>query len=255
MIDTGRFFMVVSAVACVATFASAFAESGEPANPDVAVLSTPASVRAALPAPVVPSLLPTVSPEVVESVAPVEPNEPSSGEEQPLVTESGTPRQPVPVLPPQREHEPEEPKRSGEETAVDLDELASLLHEATNRARKAAGLPPLKYDATLAANATAYSRRMQRENFLGHTDPQDCALTCRFQKSGYEALAWGENLARWRSSYEPEATELATYFMREWLRSDGHRDNILSPDFTVQGIGYAIEGGEVFVTVHFAEPL
>lgn len=253
MVETSRFFVSVSLLFCAATVVYGFAEPLPQASPTVAAFAVPASTPAAIPAALSETVVPSVpvfTPTTTATTSPVETPLPvvAPGAAVPPPTVSPATPEPV-VTPPAPAPKPREIA-----APVSLSELATLIHTETNKARRAEGLPPLRYDATLAANATAYSRRMQREDFLGHTDPEGCALTCRFAASGYEALAWGENLARWRSSYDPEATELATYFMREWLRSDGHRDNILSPDFTVQGIGFSIDGGEVYVTVHFADP-
>ncbi len=143
----------------------------------------------------------------------------------------------------------------GIDTAAFKTALAQRIHALTNAERAKSDLPALAYDGVLAQNAASYSARMQAEDFLDHVDPDGCNMTCRFAADHYVARYWGENLARWRSSYEPSLDELATYFVREWVKSSSHRDNLLSPNFTHEGIGVAIDGNEVFVTVHFAEPM
>ncbi len=141
------------------------------------------------------------------------------------------------------------------DTAAFRAALARRIHELTNRERAKHDLPALAYEDVLAQNAGRYSARMQAENFLDHVDPDGCNMTCRFAADDYVAQYWGENLARWRSSYAPSLDELAIFFVREWVKSSGHRDNLLSPNFTHEGIGIAIDGNEVFATVHFAEPI
>ena len=55
---------------------------------------------------------------------------------------------------------------------------------------------------------------------------------------------------RW---YTPE--ELAGEVVRAWLDSPGHRDNLLAPRYTHEGIGVAFgEDGMVFVTQNLSEP-
>lgn len=142
-----------------------------------------------------------------------------------------------------------------EDTVAFRTMLARRIHELTNVERAKHDLPALAYEDVLANNAARYSARMQAENFLDHIDPDGCNMTCRFAADAYVARYWGENLARWRSSYAPSLDELATYFVREWVKSSGHRDNLLSPNFTHEGIGVAVDGNEVYVTVHFAEPM
>ncbi len=135
-----------------------------------------------------------------------------------------------------------------------LSRVASAIHAATNDERRAVGLSPLVYDATLARNAKGYSENLLESGVLSHTDPSGCAMTCRFKLAGYEAQAWGENLAEWQSSYEPTVDELVEYFVAAWLKSDGHRDNVLSPTFTHEGVGVARDGNTFYVTVHFSKP-
>lgn len=140
------------------------------------------------------------------------------------------------------------------QATIDLLALSQRIHELTNAERAKEGLAALSYDTTLARNARRYSESMQKNNLLSHTDLLGCNMTCRFSRDRYIALAWGENLARWRSSYAPSLEEVATYFVREWKKSSGHRENLLSETFTQEGIGVAMDGNEIYVTVHFAEP-
>ncbi len=132
--------------------------------------------------------------------------------------------------------------------------LAEAIHLETNALRESYGLPAYAYDTTLAQNAATYSVTMITDDFIGHTDSLGCNMTCRFMRDAYEAHAWGENLASWQSSYEPTVSEVAAYFVREWEKSDGHRDNLLSYTFTHEGIGVARDGNSISVTVHFADP-
>jgi len=133
-------------------------------------------------------------------------------------------------------------------------QVITLLHTYTNAARTEHGLAPLAYDAALAKSAQSYSEAMIEKQFLSHTDPSGCDFTCRFAKSRYVAFWWGENIAQWKATYDPTALEVAEYMMREWLKSDGHRENILSEHYTAEGIGIDQADGEIIVTVHFAQP-
>lgn len=132
--------------------------------------------------------------------------------------------------------------------------VAKKIHQLTNETRLEQGLSALRYDPALAGPSFNYSLAMQTENFFSHTDPSGCGMTCRFAKTKYKASAWGENLALWQSSYAPGVDEVAEYFVREWKKSAGHRENLLSAIYTNEGIGVSVKGNKILVTVHFAKP-
>jgi uncharacterized protein YkwD len=50
------------------------------------------------------------------------------------------------------------------------------------------------------------------------------------------------------------AEEVASFFMTQWQKSAGHRENLISPFFTDQGIGVAVSPTSIYVTVQFAKP-
>lgn len=132
--------------------------------------------------------------------------------------------------------------------------LAGEIHRLTNVERERAGVPMLGYDEALAAIATGHSEDMALNNYFSHTAQDGCTLTCRFNEAGYIAWSWGENIA-WRSSSQlPEAKELAAYFVEMWMNSEGHRLNMLSSKFTLEGVGLARVGDKVYATVNFANP-
>jgi uncharacterized protein YkwD len=101
-------------------------------------------------------------------------------------------------------------------------------------------LAPLEVNAQLARAAQRYSRRMVRERFFGHVSPGGSTLTKRVRNGtkyiNESVRDWslGENLA-WgsRRLSTPRAT------VRAWMRSSGHRHNILDDRFRDVGIGVA----------------
>jgi uncharacterized protein YkwD len=105
-----------------------------------------------------------------------------------------------------------------------------------NNERAAAGLHPLTEAAGLTQPSAAYSARMVTENFFAHVAPDGATLTDRLEANGYidpdgdwtvgENLAWGQgNLAT------PRNITIA------WMKSPGHRANILTGEFTEVGLG------------------
>ncbi|MGA7562028.1 MAG: CAP domain-containing protein [Desulfobaccales bacterium] len=134
-----------------------------------------------------------------------------------------------------------------------LNDVAAWIGRFTNEIRQRSGLPPLAKDGTLAAIAQAYSDDMLRRGFFSHTNPE--GLTVRDRLSPYFSgtiSSLGENI--WEGSNIPAANSeaLARYIMDSWMSSPGHRENILSADYTHLGVGVAALGGEIRATQDFA---
>lgn len=128
--------------------------------------------------------------------------------------------------------------------------LGKLIHKLTNDARVDDDLSTFSYDSALAELATARSEDMIKQDYFSHDAPGGCDLACRFEKSGYKTLSWGENIAE-IEGFAGNDKAIAEQFITNWLDSRGHRDNMLSKKFTHQGIGVARKNGRVVVTVIF----
>lgn len=131
--------------------------------------------------------------------------------------------------------------------------LERNIHSLTNEKRRAAGVSPLATDSDLAKTARAHSADMAANNFFSHTNLAGCSPSCRLQKAGYAYSAMGENIA-WISGSALDADILAKKFVTNWMNSDGHRKNMLSPNFTHEGIGIAVIGNKVYATANFSKP-
>jgi uncharacterized protein YkwD len=122
-------------------------------------------------------------------------------------------------------------------SAAALRRLEGELLARVNAARAAAHLPPLDRDPRLARAARAYSEELAGRGVLDHESPTPNRRTAleRIRAAGARVGAWGENLAR-----TPLGPDLAAdSVVGGWMRSAGHRDNLLSPDFVLTGIGAA----------------
>ncbi|MEU9338294.1 CAP domain-containing protein [Streptomyces sp. NPDC048290] len=116
-------------------------------------------------------------------------------------------------------------------TPADLARTAAEVTELTNRERVRAGLRPLTPDTLLAAAAQAHSADMVARDFYAHTAPDGGKPWDRAAAAGSRHRSIGENIACGQRS----APEVVT----GWMNSPGHRANILKPDFTHIGIGFA----------------
>jgi uncharacterized protein YkwD len=99
-----------------------------------------------------------------------------------------------------------------------------------NAARSAAGRRPLAPDTRLARVAAARAAAMARSGRLSHAGWER-----DLRDAGCKSRSLGENVA---SGYRT-----AGAVMEGWMRSRGHRANILEPRFASLGVGCAVDGG------------
>jgi uncharacterized protein YkwD len=127
--------------------------------------------------------------------------------------------------------------------------LEAELLELTNEARSREGRRALEPDEALARAARHHALEMRALGFFSHTSPtpENATLGQRVARAGSFARVLGENLARIRGGAVAEES------VAGWLSSPGHRENLLSPDFTHVGFGSATtEDGSTFVAQVFA---
>jgi uncharacterized protein YkwD len=133
-----------------------------------------------------------------------------------------------------------------------LARVEDLVFEMTNQVRRARGLAPLIKDNELREVARSYSDDMLVRRFFDHTTPDGVPFEARIRdhyRHGVDAM--GENI--WSASgYNPNnAQYLAREIMDSWMRSPGHRENLLSPDFTHLGVGISASYNNIRATQDF----
>ena len=104
-------------------------------------------------------------------------------------------------------------------------ELLSL----TNKARKDAGLKPLRISYPLGQSAQDYAEDLATQNFFSHQGKDGSTLSSRVEATGYDFAAAGENIAA--------GQQTAQSVFDGWMNSAGHRKNILAADYTEVGFG------------------
>ncbi len=131
--------------------------------------------------------------------------------------------------------------------------MAWRVVELVNQERAKAGLLPLKWNDTLAAAASVYAQDMAVRGFFAHNSPEGTTPVQRARQAGYEPYGWGElyvgeNLARGFSN--PEGA------MQGWMASEGHRNNVLRPEYRELGVGVftAPSGIKLFVQEFGSRP-
>lgn len=119
--------------------------------------------------------------------------------------------------------------------------------ELANAERAKVDVKPLKPNARLCQAARSHSRNMARQMQLSH-DLDGKGPSERLGEIGYRHAGFGENCAMGQRTPQ-EAIET-------WLGSEGHRANMLNPDYTEIGVGIADdETGQRYFTQLFATPV
>ncbi|RST59915.1 sporulation protein [Siminovitchia terrae] len=125
-------------------------------------------------------------------------------------------------------------QKPAEQQNSQLSEYEQKVVELTNAERAKNGLAPLKVDAELSKVAREKSRDMSANNYFDHNSPTYGSPFDMMKKFGISYRAAGENIAQGQRT--PEEV------VNSWMNSSGHRENIMSKDFTHIGVGYVAEG-------------
>ncbi|GAA1600553.1 hypothetical protein GCM10009804_66460 [Kribbella hippodromi] len=120
---------------------------------------------------------------------------------------------------------PDQPPSGGGTNAQERQVL-----EYTNRIREQQGCGPLRLDSALVEAAGRHASDMVRRHYMDHTNPDGEGPGDRMAAAGYRGSGWGENIA---AGYDSAQKVVAA-----WMKSDGHRKNILNCRFTSIGVGY-----------------
>lgn len=123
----------------------------------------------------------------------------------------------------------------------------------TNKERVANGLAPLALDTKLAGVARGHSTDMLVSDYFSHENKSGCSSSCRVTNAGYVWSTVGENIYM-MSGYKLTALQAAEMIVQGWMKSPGHRANILREAFTHTGVGIAVQGTSIYATTVYAKP-
>jgi len=115
-----------------------------------------------------------------------------------------------------------------------------------NTERVRAGCTPLTADARLDAAAQTHSADMATRHYFDHESPDGDDPGQRITTAGYAWASYGENIA---TGYRD-----AGAVMQAWMRSPGHRRNILDCGFRNLGVAVAWGDRGGYWTQDFASP-
>ncbi len=132
---------------------------------------------------------------------------------------------------------------------ADLYRLEREVEARINAVREEHGEDALEPNATLAAVAREYSCRMGTEGFFAHESPDGDTVDDRILQAGVGFRRVGENLAQLSGAANP-----GEFVVNGWMESEGHRENLLRPEYTETGVGVCQVDGALYFTQIFLLP-
>ena len=125
--------------------------------------------------------------------------------------------------------------------------LERTAFDLTNDARISRGLSPLNWDAKLCRLARHHSEDMARRGYFDHETPEGLLPKARARAVGYRFRVIAENIAYNKGYQDPAGVAVS-----RWMKSSGHRENILFNEFQYSAIGsYVAPDGTVYLTQVF----
>ena len=141
--------------------------------------------------------------------------------------------------------------------AVNESKLEQKIHDRVNAVRENRGLSNLARNEALNDLAQSHSDHMAENGYFDHTQPNGVTMEQRYDSAGLQCSG-GENIFRTRwEGYSRTESELANAVVEGWLKSPGHRENLLREGWAQEGMGVSVvenpdEGGtEIYVTQNF----
>ena len=150
--------------------------------------------------------------------------------------------------------------------SVDItkEKLAELeVHRLINLEREKYGLETLEYDEELASVAKLHSIDMADDEYFSHETPEGLDPTDRASKADYVCQyrignliysGIGENIHMVKGSsvsFMSTPESIAELAVSGWMDSPGHKKNILTSNFSKEGIGVLISTFTIHLTQDF----
>ncbi|MFQ3629623.1 MAG: CAP domain-containing protein, partial [Cyanobacteriota bacterium] len=110
------------------------------------------------------------------------------------------------------------------------DRFALKVLKLTNEYRRSFGLAPLRLNPVLSAIAQSHSQDMAQNDFFDHRGSNGSTVFDRFLQGGYAYHSGGENIAA--------GFDTPKSVVNAWIKSPGHRANLLTPFFQEMGVGF-----------------
>lgn len=137
----------------------------------------------------------------------------------------------------------------------DLEQAEKQIIARTNRFRQEHDLEPVERNSELDAAAEYFAQFMARTDKYGHR-ADGSTPSERAEEHGYDYCIVAENIAMQYSSAGFGTKELARKFVRGWIESPKHRENMLNPNVTEIGVAIAQsdDSGRYYAVQMFGRP-
>jgi len=167
---------------------------------------------------------------------------------------------------------PQVPAAQKPRPPVEAANLAQRIHALINAERAKNGLSPLAWDKALDRIAAGHSLDMARRKYFAHDSPEGQGFPQRYRRAGFTCrirvgrttYGGAENIAL-NHLYDSVTTvngvayydwnspeKIAGKATEGWMKSTGHRKNILTPHWKREGIGVEIAPDDkVYITQNF----
>jgi uncharacterized protein YkwD len=133
------------------------------------------------------------------------------------------------------------------ESESSLRKLEQQIFQKVNVARDENQAPQLSWKEELASEARRHAGNMAARRFFSHEDPKRGDISKRLDTSGINWSRCAENIYREQGLPNP-----ADDAVQAWLRSSGHRKNMLDGGFAETGVGIAAQpDGTIYVVQVF----
>jgi uncharacterized protein YkwD len=152
-------------------------------------------------------------------------------------------------------------------------ELEKRIHFLINGERKKHGLSPLAWEEALGSIARKHSSDMASSGYFSHVSPDGHDFSYRYRQEGYQCIVRGKGEVYYTGAenifqnnlydrvmisngirqYDWNSVDrIAQTTVDGWMKSAGHRKNILMPYWISEGIGVSISPDEkVYITQNF----
>jgi len=113
--------------------------------------------------------------------------------------------------------------------------IESIIYSLTNKSRNKQGIRKYRYSKNLSNYARDHSKRMANARDIFHDS-----------NAGFENVAY---------IFNPGSSDqqIASQFHRQWMKSSGHRSNILNTTNDIIGIGVVRRGSHFYATQRFSQ--
>lgn len=136
------------------------------------------------------------------------------------------------VQPPEGEIEDDPFAQFTEDQLAVMNEVLELVNDA----RAEAGLDPLELEPVLCG--AAQTRAVECVSSFSHTRPSGARYKTAITEAGLSASYTGENIATGHTT--------AKQVVAAWMKSEGHKANILGEHYTKLGVGFEANTGSQY---------